>query len=278
MSFDLSFNHIMGLLCLGILWVNTLLIAGAAAIELRRLWRRRRRMAPWVTARIVEGLGPQQALASFTVAQRGRARGEGPILFHDQGFSSTLHGGTVEVSTPNGPARLQLAPTADGTKVWVSRHQLAAAGACPGAEVFAQSRQQATKAKGWARSVTAALQPNPTEHVWLPQAVVNGDVSPAWISGIHPGKWMAARAWLVMGFITGTLLLAGAITVVACWPPVFGTVSTLGAAAGVAFFLGVQPIGVAVRDLCRPPHRAYLRGKWLPPSQSAVLAPSPKGA
>jgi hypothetical protein len=57
-------------------------------------------------------------------------------------------------------------------------------------------------------------------------------------------------------------VLAAACTVAILWPPLFGWISGLGAAAALGLFLGVQPVGVALRDAVRTPDRAYLRGRW----------------
>ena len=62
--------------------------------------------------------------------------------------------------------------------------------------------------------------------------------------------------------ILAELLVAGLCTVLVLWPPVFGWVSMLGAAASLGFFLGVQPLGVSLNEAVRTPDRAYLRGSW----------------
>jgi hypothetical protein len=60
----------------------------------------------------------------------------------------------------------------------------------------------------------------------------------------------------------GVLAVAGACTAVALTPPAFGTISKIGAALCLAFFLLVQPAGTAVREAVRAPSRALLRGRW----------------
>jgi len=45
-------------------------------------------------------------------------------------------------------------------------------------------------------------------------------------------------------------------------PPVFGTVSTVGGALALAFFLLVQPAAVAARNAARTPDRQPVGGIW----------------
>ena len=47
--------------------------------------------------------------------------------------------------------------------------------------------------------------------------------------------------------------------------PLFGLVSTLGGALGLAQFLGVQPLGVALRDAVTAPDRAVVHHDWAAP-------------
>jgi hypothetical protein len=65
---------------------------------------------------------------------------------------------------------------------------------------------------------------------------------------------------LVVAFIVGELLACAFATRLALWPPVFGRVSTIGGVLCLAFFLAVTPVGVWVRDRCRPPSRAVSQG------------------
>ena len=59
-------------------------------------------------------------------------------------------------------------------------------------------------------------------------------------------------------------------------PPVFGLVSTIGAALGLAFFLLVQPAGTALRDAVKLPSAPITRGTWKSaasnPKRSAAAA------
>jgi hypothetical protein len=83
------------------------------------------------------------------------------------------------------------------------------------------------------------------------------------VSATDPRSFVTKRITLVVSFIVVELAVCAAATRVATWPPVFGSVSIGGAIACIAFFLGVTPIGVAVREACRPPSQARLRGTWV---------------
>src|SRR5262245_6598561 len=99
-------REVMGALALGILWVNTLLIAAAAFSDLRALLSRRGQMkaasGPGVglfRGRIARGQGEGGAFAVHRIEQVGRAEGgEGRvILFADRSASGEAFGGVVEL-------------------------------------------------------------------------------------------------------------------------------------------------------------------------------------
>ena len=73
------------------------------------------------------------------------------------------------------------------------------------------------------------------------------------------------------------LCLAGGITYLALYPPLFGTVSTIGGVAGLVYFLTIQAVGVAVREITVAPPRAALRGCWLRPQEPSVGEAVPNG-
>src|SRR5262245_57472118 len=96
----------MGVLALGIVWVNTLLVVAAAWKELQALAARKRRFTPLrpgeagvglIQGEIVAGPEPGSAFARHEVEQVGRqASGGGPvILFADRGYKGTVLGGTI---------------------------------------------------------------------------------------------------------------------------------------------------------------------------------------
>ncbi|MDP2316889.1 MAG: hypothetical protein Q8P41_28615 [Pseudomonadota bacterium] len=68
------------------------------------------------------------------------------------------------------------------------------------------------------------------------------------VSGRRP--LLSRVGWVLL--CTGLLLCgAAACTALALTAPVFGTVSTVGGVACLAFFLLVQPLGTALRDYAR---------------------------
>lgn len=255
----MSFEVFMGGFVLLVFLGNTLIIAAAALIEVRRLGRRNRRQGRMVAGTVTSA----GVLARFVVEQRGRARQKsaGPILFHDRGTRTEVLGGTVTV----GERTISIEPGAK-TRVWIAPSVMRAHAACESPAAYATGLATATKAKGFQRDVVGELRKG--DGVWL-----NPD-DPSLLSGMEPRVWSTRRAILAMGFVTGSLSLAAAITAVILWPPVFGLVSTLGGVAGLGFFLAVQPVGVAVRDACRPPDRAYLRGVWKAPSIQHQAVPN----
>jgi len=62
------------------------------------------------------------------------------------------------------------------------------------------------------------------------------------------------------------LLGAGACTALALTPPSFGTVSTVGGALALLFFVLAQPFGRQLEELSRAPHERILRGEWRKPA------------
>jgi hypothetical protein len=251
-------REVMGLLALGILWANTLLIAAAAGQQLRDLLRRRAALAGVVRGRVARGDGPGGAIAVHRVAQVGRAaEGGDVILFHDRGASGEIFGGVVE--TADGP--IAIAPHADA-EVWLSRAEIVDAGACASAAAFDEAHAAARRARGFTRTIEARLTSGQ-------EVFVHGR---ALVATLDPRPALARRAALAAAFIVGAILLAAACTAVALWPPIFGRISTLGGALCLLFFLLVQPAGTALRDAVLVPSRAIVRGAWKRPAPLAEAA------
>jgi hypothetical protein len=135
---------------------------------------------------------------------------------------------------------------------------VAAAGACPSAARFDEAYTHARKARGYSRTVEAMVREG--AEVWL----AGGDeaIAPALLSTVDPRSWARSRVALIAAFAAGEIAVAAGCTALALVPPVFGTVSTIGAALCLLFFLLVQPAGTAVRGAVRPPSRAIARGRW----------------
>lgn len=260
--------EIMGLLALGILWVNTLLLAGAALTPLGELlgYLRRWRRDGLLRAEVLEG-NDDGVLARYEVEQTGHKAADDEdrhaIAFHDRAYRSLVLGGRLDVDGE----QLALEQT-DDAEVWLTATEKKAAAGCPGASAFEDAYPQARKAKGWRRHVRHDLR---TGDRVVVHACREGDrlVPPAdgplVIATHDPRGWCRAKVALVLGFQLMVLALASGITYLALYPPLFGTVSTIGGVAGLAYFLTIQAVGVALREATLAPPRAALRGSWLRP-------------
>jgi hypothetical protein len=256
-------REMMGVLALGVLWVNTLLIAGAALKELGKLRALAKRLEALGLARGRVTKSAGSALATFTVEQLGRLTAAEPpaILFHDRGWKSTIAGGelttdsganiTIEASPANGDAD----GDSDGdAEVWIDDARIAGAAACEDLTAFERAAEPARKAKGFARSIVVDVREGAT--VWAARGFV---------ATLDPLAWCSKKSLLCVVFVAVELALAAAVTRAALFEPRFGLVSTLGGAAGLAYFLLVQPAGTWLRDRVRPPSRAFVLGRWARP-------------
>lgn len=283
-------REIMGALALAILWVNTLLIAAAAlkqANEQRRRLRALRPLAPGeeghglVAGRVERGDGPDGALARYEIDQLGRAgvedHGRRTIHFSDRTFASSVSGGVVTA----GDARIAV-PAGEG-EVWPARADVLAAAGCDDRGRFDRAFEEARKARGHARTVRVDVRTGSS--VWIAGHVQRGpDDRSGWqitpsdragflVSAIDPRAWLRTRGLLALGFALAEVAAAAAVTALVLVPPIFdGWPSKVGGALGLAFFLGVQPLGNAVRDAVRAPGRAFVRGRWVEPAASAGRA------
>ena len=247
-------RDVMGVVALAILWVNAMLVAAAAAKQVADRWALRASLARVVEGRVVHGDGPRGALAAQRVEQTGRAAVDAAsILFHDRSAAGEIFGGTVELDE-GGTERVGSSSPAE---VWLTPDALARAGACPSRDAFEQAYAPAAKAKGLARTVTATLAKD--ARIFLARPSKGG---PVVVATMDPRRVLTTQAAIGVAFIVAELLAATACTAAALHPPVFGTVSTVGGALGLAFFLLVQPAGTAVRDAMLLPSRRPLHGRW----------------
>jgi hypothetical protein len=287
-------KEIMGVLALGILWVNTLLVAAAAWKEIAALAERRRRLAligegepgvGLVRAKLARGDGPGGALAVHRVEQVGRAGAEvdekRTILFADRGFSGEAFGGLARLEGGGSEITIEAAESAE---VWLAADEIARAAACPSDEAFDAAYETARKARGHARTVGATIEGE--RFVWLfghlrrrgeglsLSAPAGGSML---ISTVDPHAWIGRKTTLATLFIVLELALAGACTAVALQRPHFGLVSTLGGALCLGYFLLVQPAGVSLREAMRAPSKAFLRGRWMRTSPGGPQEAPTKG-
>ncbi len=253
-------KEVMGVLALAILWVNTLLIAGDALKRAGALLRLRARLAGAVRGRVTRGDGPGGAIATLAIDQIGRAADDAAsIVFHDRGAAGAVHGGAVAIE---GGEEIALG-AAEGVDVWVDAEAIARAAACASPEAFDRAYESARKAKGFSRTVAARI--GVGEEVF---ATRDG----RFVSTLDPRAALAKRALVALAFVAAEIGLAAGCTIVALWPPVFGTVSTVGGALCLGYFLLVQPAGTALRDAILVPGRAIVRGRWTRADAPATAA------
>ncbi|HEY8379369.1 MAG TPA: hypothetical protein VIK91_22900, partial [Nannocystis sp.] len=142
--------------------------------------------------------------------------------------------------------------------VWPGRARQVAAAACADAGAFSRAYGPATRAAGWERTVAVGLSPG--DVVWLSEGpggllIAEGD----------PARWRRAIAVRTIALVVGLLATAGACTLLCLWPPVFGTVSKLGAFAALVAFNLFQLFGKLHREAIQPPATLALRGTWRRP-------------
>jgi hypothetical protein len=168
-----------------------------------------------------------------------------------------------------GGAEVDLAPPEDA-EVWIDAPTVAKAAGCPSEAAFDAACGEARKARGFAHSVSAFIVAGREVFV----ASENG-AHTTLVSTFDPRAFIAKRTALAYAFAGAEVLVAAACTAASLQAPLFGTVSTAGAAAGLVFFLLVQPAGTSVRDALRPPSRAQRHDQW---TRTAVREPSPQAS
>jgi hypothetical protein len=280
-------REVMGVALLCVLWAAALLVAGAGWQDIRDLLRRRRALRPLADGESGEGMiegsvsdanGEGGALASFAVEQVGRAQDADvrTIAFADRVYRSAVFGGKVRA----GAREVTVCPTeGDAVEVWTTDAERAAAGRCPGAEAFDRAYADAKKARGHVRELTVRVRGS--DRVFLFGRLEQGgdawSIGPAsdgtlLVATFDPRSFCKTHATRIALFVVLELAACAGITRLALWEPRFGTVSTLGAALGLAFFLLATPLGVRLRQAARLPHRAVVRGTWTEPRGSARTA------
>jgi hypothetical protein len=257
------------------MWVVALLVAAAACQDLRALLMLRSRLRPLrpgemgvglLAGEIELGTGPDGAIAIRETVQVGRALDASvpAITFHDQRHASVVSFGVVRV----GGTKVYVAPEARRAVVSASKRAERTA-ACADARAFDAAYAVARTAKGFVRTLVDALRAG--DRVFLSGEVARvGETlvvrappgGELLVSADDPRAFVASRCRLIAGFIAVELLACAACTRVVTWPPAFGLVGTIGGLLCLAFFLGVTPIGVWVRDRCRLPGRGVLGGVW----------------
>jgi hypothetical protein len=242
----------MGLLTLGILWLNTILIAVAALKQRSQLGARLSQLlAARAAGRLVEGEvtrgdGPSGALATRTIHQVGRAMtvsGPDRILLTQAKVELDRHGGEIAVG-----AERRAIPAAGRWELWLPREAASERSLTDFEAAFAKASTQ----KGLTTTATQSVRVGQKVH-WL-----EGEL----LATTDPIAELRARRAGLAVFALGSIVVCGAITAVALVPPIFGTISTIGGALGLLFFVLVQPAGVRARNWARLPSEHLLVATW----------------
>lgn len=253
----------LGVLALGILWVNTLLIAAAAMKRRARIGAvlaglvAARRDGALIAGVVEEGRGPGGALATRRVEQIGRAmttRGPDRILFTDRRARSEVHGGVVRT---DGGERVEVpARPGEDAEVWIAGEV-----APPRSGDFEAAWSRASTNKGLASTLELAVSEG--ARVWVERAAPGGD--PIRVATIDPIATCERKRSMLLGFAAAAVLGCAIVSAIALWPPAFGAVSTIGGVLCVAYFLAIQPLGTAARDAARLPPEGLVGGIWQRP-------------
>ena len=245
----------LGCVALFAVWVAALLCALASVNTARALGRRARGLAGLQEATVTRGDGPGGALAEHRVQQLARALDADPpsLAFSDKNYRGELFGGEVEVAgvTRRLAARSEL-------EVWPDPERQARC-ALLGSDAEFDVLYKDARVKGSPRDVVTPVLPG--DRVYLLSSSEGGDdATVTFLAATPPRAFLARRRAAHLLFAVAELAVCAGLTAVALWPPHFGTVSTVGGVGLLAFFLIVQPLGVAVEEASREPARAFLRG------------------
>jgi hypothetical protein len=233
-------RELMGALCLGVLWVTAILVAGAAWQDFRDL----RAIVKRAARKMIDGVVKDGDFAEWSVEQTGRATDDDAIAFHDRTFHSEIFGGKV------GNENVAANPKGE---VWIDEKAREEAASCGDVTTYDAAYAIARKAKGFARTVRVRIRAG--QHIWV---IGNGEI----VATFDPSAWASRKSLVILAFIPIELALCAAATRLALSLPRFGTMSIIGAVACIAFFLGVTPVAVALRESVRFPHEAFLRTVW----------------
>lgn len=246
-------GELMGLALLALAWVTAGMVALDALIDARAMWRR---LAEWKTT-LVQGTVLAPELAVHEVEQRVKQLdGEAPgLVFFDRKHVSTVTGGAVSV----GSEQLEVSG-ASGAEVWIDEAVRLAAAACDSSATFDRLNGSAQGAGGGLRTVRTSVKAGAP--VWLVGAKQGPRFEARVVAGFDPRGWVQGRLVNSLGIAALSLAWVTVGTVLALWPPVFGTVSVGGALVLLGHFLGMTPIAMAAREKSRTPAFGFLRGTW----------------
>jgi hypothetical protein len=113
---------------------------------------------------------------------------------------------------------------------------------------------------GSLRTVTVELAGG--SRVWVAGAREGSRVTATLVSSVDPHAEARWRLLLNVGLIVLNVAWVVVGSVLALWPPAFGTVSIVGACVLFGHLLGITPLAVKVRELSRTPAHRELLGEW----------------
>jgi hypothetical protein len=243
----------MGLLALGVLWLNTLLIAGAALQQRRELGRELSAIRDALTAgtlrraMVKRGDGPDGVVLTRTVHQMGRAMtvtGPDRILFTEARVEIDVHGGALEVEG----TVVEIVAGDEAGRVWLAPDTTLVRAITDFEDAFR------------AASTTRGLTTFSEQRVGVGTAVWH---QPGVLLSLRdPSALIGERMRGLLAFAIVSIVLCAGITAVIFVPPVFGMVSTVGGALGLLFFVLIQPAGVRVRNWARLPDQQPTTATW----------------
>lgn len=246
---DTYFYPAMGVLALGVLWLNTLLIAAAALTQRRALTgllrslELARRDGSLVHVKVQKGGGEDGALLTRTLQQVGRAMtvsGPDRILFTEAAAGHEVHGGELEgvvVAAGEPLARVWLDATAPLVRELTD---------------FDDAFRRASTTRGLATASRSVVGVGAT--IWFQRGQI--------LATMDPSRAVRTKRGGLLAFALAIVVIGAGLTTAILWPPVFGTVSTAGGAGALLFFLLVQPAGVKVRDWARLPNEQTRSDVW----------------
>lgn len=256
-------RELMGSALLGLSWLTATLVALDAAIDVRALLKL---LSKWKGS-LWQGEAHGE-LASHAVEQRVRLRdgAQRALLFFDRGYTSAVAGGPVQL--PGGQVlEVVGAPNA---QVWVDAAERSQAAACASAAQFDALAATASAGTGGLRVVRTGVRAG--QRVWLGGTRAGARLTVDLVATFDPRRFVRARLLATFGLIAVDLAWVALGTTLALWPPVFGAVSTLGAAVLLGHFLGMTPLAMASRERSRTPDVAVLRGGWERPAVAQEAA------
>jgi hypothetical protein len=246
-------RELMGSALLGIAWITAFMVALDALIDFRAM---RALLAGWKTT-LKSGTVKTDELASHEVEQRVKELdSDSPgLVFFDRKHTSLVKGGVVTVDGKD--VTVVSAPSAE---VWFDAETRAKNATCNTTAQFDALMQRAKGAGGSLRVVKSTLHAG--QPVWIAGEQRGDEFVATLVSNFDPRQFARARAWASLGVVFASTAWAAVGTVLAFWPPVFGTVSIGGAIVLIAHFLGMTPLAMAAREKSRLPSVAYVRGQW----------------